>query len=214
MTWPCCRRSGPVGARRMPVIELSRGTSSDTRVSLGKRLVLAAVCLLVSGCGGDGGGDEKPPPLPSACIAFTPSGSPAGNSVVAQVGAEACDTVEIELIFSDVADVFAVSFSVVFDPNVAVFREVSTTGSFLEADGATLEVLVGEMPGRVEIGITRLASTGLDASGPELLATLLVARASAGVGALAFEDTKVLGSETPPQEKPGVQWIGGILEVM
>ena len=153
----------------------------------------------------------------SSCLSFVADPAPTPPSVLAQEASDStCRSLKVDLIITDVSDVFATSFSLVFDGAIARLEDVSTTTSFLGSDGATLEVVTTPGPDGVQIGITRLGvATGVDASGPQILARLrFAALLPAGATGVSFEDTRILDSETPPQEKSGIVWTGGVLEVL
>lgn len=172
--------------------------------------LLLSVVLLGPSCGGDGGGT---PSSGGPCLEFTPAASPAPDTVSTRVAGNACSTIDLELQITDVSDVFAVSFTVTFDPATVSFDSLSTAGSLLASDGALLETEIVGSSGMVAIGVTRLASTGRDAAGTANLLTLRFRQqAAAGASLLSYGDTRVLGSEAPPQEKPGISWTGGTVE--
>ena len=76
--------------------------------------------------------------------------------------------------------------------------------------GTQVEVIENEAPGQVTIGLTRLGvNDGVDYTGTANLVVLIFqkrAGAANGTGPLTFIDAKLFGSETPPQEKAGIQW--------
>ncbi|MGD8375350.1 MAG: cohesin domain-containing protein [Acidobacteriota bacterium] len=171
--------------------------------------LLLAVALLGPSCGGDGGGT----PAGGPCLEFSPAASPVPGTVSTRVVANGCSTIDLELQITDVTDVFAVQFTVTFDPLVVAFESMSTAGSLLESDGASLGMQIDPSPGMVDIGVTRLAPSGRDAVGTARLLTLRFRQeAAAGATLVSYGDTRVLGSETPPQEKPGISWTGGTAE--
>jgi hypothetical protein len=174
-------------------------------------LLLVTALAFAHGCSDDGGGDDAPG---VGCLSFSGETGPADGTVNAAESGGSCSTVEIELTITTVTDLFSVSFSAVYDPALVDLVGVSTTGSILASDGTNLNVLVTQMDDQVAIGITRQGSTGIDVTGSQLLLTLEFSRAApAGAGMLTFEGESVLGSETPPQVKPGILWSGGSLQV-
>ena len=151
------------------------------------------------------------------CIQFRPAAAPAPGTVAAIDGAgSVCGVADLELVITDVPDVFAAAFTVTFDPALVSFSAVSTTGSVLESDGAALEVVVVEGTGAVDVFVSRFGvSTGVNAvCAATLLTVRFVPIAPAGSTMVTFSATKVLGSETPPLEKPGITWSGGVLELL
>lgn len=167
-----------------------------------------------SSCGGGGGGGT----IPSTCIAFLAGAAPAPSTAVArQAAGSVCGTVIVEIVITDVTDVFAVDFTVSFDPSVARYDGHSLSGSRLTSDGAIPQVLESIQPGLVTLSISRFnPSTGIDFSGTQTVVKLIFSMpvgAGAASGNLIFSNTKVLGSETPPVEKPNIQWFGGTLRI-
>ena len=170
--------------------------------------VAALIAGIVAGCGG--GGRKRP--LRSECLAFQSSAAPTASKVVAQQGSgTTCEAVQVELVLTDVADVQTVEFTVIYDPAVAQYEGVSLAGSVL-GTAPPPNVLENESPGQVTIDLSLLGGTGVDFNGPGTLVRLIfspVSGAPAAMSGLSFGATQIFGSETPPQEKPGIQWIGG-----
>jgi hypothetical protein len=154
--------------------------------------------------------------VPTNCIAYQASTAPAPGTVVATEGAgSACETVQVELLLTDVTDVQTVDFDVSFDPSMASYEGVSLAGSVLVSDGANVNVLENEAPGEVSIDLSRF-NTGIDFDGTGMLVRLIfskVASPSNDSGPLSFSATQVFGSEMPPEEKPGIQWHGGTMVI-
>lgn len=177
-------------------------------------LVLVATSLH---CGGGGRGGDV---LPSTCITFSASAAPGSSMVVAQQGSGSqCDLVEVELVVTDVDDVFAASFIVVFDAALAQYQGTSLSGSLLTSDGAQVQVVERTLQaGQVSVGLSRLGTNvgGIDFTGTGSLVKLLFQQnpgAGTAAGSLTFGNPRLLGSETPPQEKTGVQWSGGSFQL-
>ena len=176
-------------------------------------LLLLAVGACLS-CGGGGGGGT----IPSTCIAFQSSAAPTPSTAVArQATGSVCGTVIVEIVLTGVTDVFAVDFQVSFDASVASYDGHSFFGSHFISDGAVPQVLESVQPGLVSLSMTRLnPSTGIDFVGTQPVVRLIFsmpAGSGAASGGLSFTNTSVLGSETPPQPKPGIQWFGGTLQI-
>ncbi len=178
---------------------------------------LLALALAAPGCGGGDG-------APSICVAFLAGATPAPSTAVAQpASGSVCDIVVVEIVLTDVSDVFTVDFTVSFDPSVARYEGYSLAGSRLTSDAAEVEQLEMRVPPppeearQVILGLTRVnPSTGIDFTGTQTVVRLLFRKALAsgtGSSPLTFSDTKVLGSEEPPQEKPGITWSGGTFQV-
>lgn len=148
------------------------------------------------------------------CIELIADPLPASPAVGVRRGAgSTCEQLEVELLVSGVSDVFAASFDALFDPAIVRYVGIETAGSFLASDGAELQALDRADGGRAVIGVTRWRqSTGRDARGPSVLATLRFRAAGPlGDSALRFDPASLLGSEMPPAPKPGVSWAGGTI---
>ncbi len=182
------------------------------------------VTLLVTlGCGGGGsGGDDDGGGgiIPTAtCIEFAAASVPAsGTASSAEGSGSVCSTVVVEIVLTDVNDVFTVSFDAVFDQNTARYDSFSTAGSHL-ASGALLQVVEDtSTAGQVSLGITRSnPANGINFTGFESVVKLMFVKAPGvdeGASAnLTFSNTHVLGSEQPPVDKPGIAWSGGTLTI-
>ena len=123
--------------------------------------------------------------------------------------------VAVDVVVTDVADVFASSFTLNYDASLARFESSSTSGSLLASDGTTVQVLEDSQTGSVTIGLTRLGvANGVNAIGTQLQVTPMFSSvADAGDAGIAFSNETILGSETPPVDKAGVNWVGGTLVV-
>ena len=179
--------------------------------------VLAAVVAAAAfvGCGSSGrrGGQV----VPTTCMTFQGTSPPTASRVVTRQGSGSqCEMLQVELVLTDVMDVEQVGdFTVDFDAAVAEYEGLSHTGSVLTSDGTNLIVLVTENPGQVTINLSR-PSTGIDFNGAGTVVRLIFSPATTampGASALSFSSTQIFGSETPPQEKAGIQWIGGNFQV-
>ncbi len=168
-----------------------------------------------AGCGG--GGRRGGQVVPTTCIAFQGMTAPTDSTVVTRQGSGSqCEMLQVELVLTNVMDVLSVGdFTVHFDPAFAEYEGLSQAGSVLTSDGANLTVLVTESPAQVTINLSRI-NTGIDFNGPGSVVRLIfspAANAVAGASALSFSATQIFGSEAPPQEKAGIQWIGGSFQV-
>ena len=180
--------------------------------------ILVALAALVlgsaGGCAGKGE-DSKKSGGTSTCVSYEASQSPSPGSVGAQEGAGSrCSQAEVEILVTDVSDVFAVSFVATFSSSVVRYDGYSDSGSFLGDDGTSLVVVVDESVGRVEIGVTRVGVGGAEAVGSRRLLRLFFSPRDLGAGALSLEDAVILDSETPPREKSGILWFGGSFQAL
>ena len=175
-------------------------------------VVLAAmVAGATPGCGG-GGSD----PIPTACITFEAAAVPAGSTVVArQASGSTCGMVQVELVLTGVTDVQTVEFKVDFDDSVASYEGLSLAGSMLASGGANVNVFEDEAPGQVTINLSRFNS-GIDFVPSGTVVRLIFGKATdadTATGTLSFSGTQIFDSDAPPQEKGGIQWFGGDLQI-
>lgn len=171
---------------------------------------IALAAILGHGCGN---GDSSPGSIvpPDTCVEFTPAAASAPGTVAAQKNASSsCGAVGVDLVVTDVADIFAIEVTVAYDPAVVTYEGVSTSGSLLGSDGTSLEVLDGGQSGLIAVSISRFGVvSGVDAVGSQTLATLLFSRpGDAGVTGLSFSAAALYDGDAPPQPIP-VQWFGG-----
>jgi len=186
-------------------------TRTRTTVRLLSAFLLVGIVPL--GCGGDGGNKNVVAPEP--CIAFAPASAPAAGLVVTRTVASTCESITLDVVVREVTALFAASFTVEFDPAVVAYTGFSTAGSVLSSDGAQVEMLVQEQSGKVTIGLTRLAvDTGVFVPGEGKLGSLILRKVlDPSTTALSYSDATLLGNETPPVAKPGIEWKGGTLTV-
>ena len=171
--------------------------------------LLVAMSGTLACSGGDASGDT---PLAGSCLDL--SATAGGQQTVSlDKGTSTCDMLAIDVVVTDVSDVFATSFTLSYDETLARFEDVSTSGSLLASDGTTVQVLEDAQTGRVTIGLTRLGvSTGVNAVGTQRLVTLMFSSlADAGDTGISFSNQTILGSEAPPVDKSSVSWVGGTL---
>jgi len=181
----------------------------------GLRLLLAVVLggALVA-CGGhnSGGGGV----VPQTCLEFDAAAATAAGTIAAEPGSgSSCDLVAVDLIVNGVNGIFAVDLAVDYDPMIANYDGLSTSGSVLTSDGAQVQSLVSDTSGHVLIGVTRLGvTTGVNAVGDQRLLRLLFRRvAGSGNSAMTFSQNVLLDAQAPPQPIGGLTWHGGTLAV-
>jgi hypothetical protein len=170
------------------------------------------VLLWVLGGGGCGGGGG----LAGPCLDFLASAEPSRGTAVARLATGSnCDRAIVEIVLTDVPDVFAVEFTASFDEAVAAYEAYSLVGSALAMDGAQVLALEEREPGSVSLAFSRAnPARGVDITGSRTLVRLVFRRVGPpGRGPLAFSSARIFGSEQPPAEKPGIAWFGGTFEV-
>jgi hypothetical protein len=152
----------------------------------------------------------------AVCIEFTAAGAPGVGNVVARAGAESsCEVAVIEWIATDVSDVFAIEGEITFDADAVRYGGFDLTGSVLSADGVQLVAIVNEVEqGRLTLGISRQAATGIDVSGSRLVVKLaFISNFLAGTtSTISVTDDCLLGSEDPPVAKD-LGCLGGTLTI-
>jgi hypothetical protein len=149
-------------------------------------------------------------------MTLDPAAAPAASTVVARQAADStCEILQVELVMTAVPDVQTVEFTASFDASVARYEGVSLSGSTLTSGGADVDVFEDEEPGRVTVALTRF-NTGVDFVPEGTLVRLIFGRATdadGAAGALVFSDTRIFDSDTPPNEKTGIQWLGGTFRI-
>jgi hypothetical protein len=175
---------------------------------------LLPLLLLVS-CGGSSS-DDNGPPNGGACINFTPSQSPASDTVASREGVPStCDRIVIELIVTDVNDIFAADFTMSFDSATASYDGYSTDLSILNSDGTPITVLDNQPNNdQLVLSVTRLggAAGGVDAVGQQRLLRLFFRRqTSSGTANVSYIQGRLFDDQVA--EIQGVTWHGGTLVV-
>ncbi|MDX1388433.1 MAG: hypothetical protein R3344_04555 [Acidobacteriota bacterium] len=176
--------------------------------------VLLATGGLLLACGGGGSRSSTMSPAP-VCVSFAAVSGPAQGSVATQeAAASTCEVLAVDLMATNVTDLFTASFTATFDSSIVTYEGYDTGGSVLGSDGAQLQVLEQTQPGEVSLGITRTGVTdGIDVGAPAALVRVYFRKTSADSGTtdLSYTSGSLLGSETPPLPKPGIQWVGGTM---
>jgi hypothetical protein len=170
-------------------------------------LLLLILPLITFGCN-----SSSTTPSGPRSITFTPlSATPPANSVTLQQASTTTNTVVIEVRVTEVSNVFAAAFDLVFTSTVAAYVSASE-GTFLNAGGATTQFLVNsQTPGRVIVGLSRLSASAGGASGSGTLMTITLRSAAVGTTGVSFENSR-LGSPSGSQI-PGVTFSGGTVTV-
>jgi hypothetical protein len=179
-------------------------------------LVLAWTLLSAAGCG-ESGHHDVITPITTGCVSFEAAAPPSASTVTArQASGSNCDTVIVELVLTDINDVLVLEFEARYDGSLVYYSDYTLSNSNLTSDGQQVGVNVFSRYGVVRFVITRFADTGIDFVGTGSAIQLAFSTAcwtEPGAGELTFSETRVLGSENPPQEKPGIQWVGGTIRV-
>jgi hypothetical protein len=178
-------------------------------------LGLAAFSICV-GCGGSdssSGGGTVPNPT---CVEFNAAATPESDTVTSrQAINSSCDMLAVDLIVTDVDDLFTADFTFTFDPALVSYQSVSIQLSILGQDGTPLTTISKELaPGEISIAITRLggAQGGIDAVGEHFMARLFLRRlADSGATSFSYSSARFFDSQV--QVIPGVQWRGGSIVI-
>jgi len=182
---------------------------TSRRAGRGLRLIAALLCVALASAGCD---DDEMTGAP--CLDFNPFAVPDPLTVTAAEGlGSTCDVAVVDLIVTDVSNLYAASFDVNYDATRVSLVTVATTNSALGSDGAPLLRQVTQVgTGQIHVAITRSlpATMGVDVVGGATLATLTFLRAgTSGMTAMTFTDADLLDPSTPPQPLPGILFSGG-----
>jgi len=173
--------------------------------------LLFSLALVTLGCNNDSGTSGTP------CLEFSPATIPDPLSVTATEGQGSdCDFAVVELVVTDVSNLYAVSLDVKFDATRVNLSSVSTTNSVLTSDGAPLLRQVTPIAsGQVHVAITRSqVTTGVNVVGGGSLATITFVRTgNSGMSTLTFTDADLLDPGTPPLPLPGISFHGGSFNI-
>lgn len=172
--------------------------------------VAVSLALSLTACGG-----SRRAVAPVFVLTYAPDPG-AGSSVTTASGSGSTDNIAVvEIYVTDVLAVLTASFTLEFDPGKVTFLDFNDTGSHLESDGATIQPIVQQtQAGRLTVGLTRLAMTGIDFNGAQFLMRVRFSRAAdSGMSALTFSNADLLDDTAPPQSIPGVQWFGGTFRI-
>ncbi len=183
-------------------------------------LLAASLGLLgLSACGGGGGGGggtlpPTQPPTPPTGATFTPDGPAGANSISLAAGQGGSATVFVlDVVETNVSDLYAVSVDIEFPNNLMNFRQNRTSeGVFLKGDDkAKTELIIEERPaGNLVIGYSRLEQVdGVDGSG--VLFSIEFTLVSSGSGSFDLLRTALVDPFGETQD--GVSWVGGSIRV-
>ena len=179
------------------------------------RGILAAAIVafaggLAPGCGSDDNGGVQT----NSCVALQNTTSPAPLTVVARDGISGdCGLLRVDLVVTDVTDLFGANFTVTFPSNLLSFASASETGSVLTNGSAVSVQASTPAAGQLVVGITRLGATGVNVTGgAQLLRLTFVRTGTSGNGTLGVAG-QLLDSDTPPTVIPGITMSGGMVVV-
>jgi hypothetical protein len=177
--------------------------------------LLAGLLLFAAGC------SDNPVATGELCIEFTATSQANAGTVTSRLGTDSqCAAAAIEIMATDITDVFAFQSHITYDPDVVVFGGYSTVGSVLE-EGSDVAVLVeeealGELR-ELTIGASRVApAVGIDVDGSGLVITLFFSQSAlqATSGDLTLGEPCLLGyGVDEPLPKAGVACSGGTIRL-
>ena len=179
------------------------------RTILGATLVAFAGGL-APGCGSDDNGGMQT----NSCVALQNTTTPAPLTVVARDGNSGdCGVLRVDLVVTDVTDLFGANLTVTFPSSQISFASASEVGSVLTNNSAVSVQASTPAAGQLVVGISRLSTTGVTVTGgAQLLRLNFVRVGSSGSGALGITG-QLLNSSTPPAVIPGITMSGGMVVV-
>lgn len=157
-------------------------------------IIVLALFMAVSGCGGGNTPTTPRPPPPPPRVTFVADASNSGTDAIAlSMTSSTIDTLTLMLTASEVADLFGYGVDITFDPTVLMF-DTSTVGTFLDGDGITVTTQITENPaGTLVIGQSRVgAVAGMSGSGT--LLSLDFKAVAAGTSTLATSNAGAFDS--------------------
>jgi hypothetical protein len=178
---------------------------TDTAFVRWLRLVFLAALAVSFGCGG-GGGSDSPPTNPALTASFAAdTESPAAGDVTLQPGGSAGATFSVDVMFTDIDDVFGATVNLGYDPDVLRFDGASFASTFMTGGGAGSAVL--QAPSQDSSGTIRLFAgrvspdPGVNVVGTEPMVRLTftaVRRASSSALTLNGANVEVCSSQPDP----------------
>ena len=121
------------------------------------------------------------------------------------------DNLQVDLVATQVRDLYGVSFDLVFPSNFVRYEEIVEHPSFAGDAGTQTSLLASQASGGVVVvGLSRIGeSPGF--SGTGVLMTASFTPLTPGLGALAFENQLASDSAGIPQDL--IAWFGGTVRV-
>jgi hypothetical protein len=177
-------------------------------------ILVGSLLTLGLGCSSDSNTVEVVIPT-ELCVGFVPSELPVSGNVVSRLRADStCAVAFIEVVGTDIDDVFSVAAHINYDRTAVEFLQLDTNGSALSQDGALLNVRVEELvAGELTIGVARNANDSVDIVGTRLLMTLLFLPLNLGASEMAVETPCLTNGDEPPLPLGDVSCSGGSFDV-
>jgi hypothetical protein len=173
--------------------------------------LIAGLLLLAPACSDD------PVATTELCVEFTAAAQPNAGAVTARLGADSvCAAATIEIVATDIDDMFAFESVVTYDPDVVSFAGYSTVRSILEAGGTDVAVVLQELAlGELTIGATRVSDVGVSFDDTQLVIELFFTQwaLQTASGAIALDEPCLLDSGPPPMPMNAVACSGGTVAV-
>jgi hypothetical protein len=167
-------------------------------------ILVATVLALSAGCGGDDGGGGGVVIPPGLCVDFTPSELLTPGNVVMRLRDDStCAVAIVEVVGTEIDEVFSVSAHIEYERTAVAFAGLSTSGSVLSRDGVPLiapdddddvELTAGELT----VGVARNADDTVDIDGTQLLMTLFFVPLNQGASDMTIQTPCLMSGEEPP----------------
>ena len=173
-------------------------------------LVIASIAIVLTfgliGCDSDD--DNNSSTEPGFTIAFTPDTySPPDNSVYIDFVSSSGTELVFDIKAKKVTDVYGVAFALHFDQSI--FNYVaSSEGDFFDSAGGNTTYLAITGTNVVTVGISLMGSETVPVSGSGTLCRMIFEPVEAGQSHFNYRENRLL--DNAGQERPDVQWFGGL----
>ena len=177
-------------------------------------ILVGSLLMLSLGCGSDSNTVQVVIP-PELCADFVPSEPPAPGKVVTRLRDDStCSFAIIEVVGTDINDVFSVATHIEYAFTAVAFDSLSTLGSVLAQDAGEPITWVEELvPGEITIGVSRNADDTVDIVGTQVLMTLLFVPFDLGASDMTVQTPCLTSGEEPPEPLGDVSCFGGSFAV-